>query len=715
MASIEITFNERENDNVIQRTILQYPEMLNSQAGEIRLLVVDPGEFDDPISARFEIVRIQCDLGDTPREFWALSYCWSDPSETTELAVSFDGLADKRTFSVSRVVTSAIQKLRSPDRPLVIWIDAICINQQDTIERSEQVVIMDRIYHSAAEVHIWLGEEGRTVKSALRIIRDVCNVTRVSSISCDGGERCVCPKGWTNAIDREPYLAAVDWDPEDIPIRHMNTIFQKHREMFLSSGGGFFPPDVEGNSYGLAVLMSELFGHAWFWRVWVMQEATLAKHAILYCGEEVAEWKELMTFHRWLDSPEYKFSFWERHWQPQVRTPSIWAILERMVGETSAGLQSSAQSPILDVFLNALDLSATDPRDKLYALLPFGSETPSGSGKLPDVLRPNYQKPVAQVYADVTKWWIKKQNSLAILSMIHSQPTRTWNCMLGEKDQRIHAPIPRPTWTVSYGSRTQFIYSSLNSKFAFKAGSNTVPDIQLLDESSPLALQVTGYRVGTIIKKGYPPLITGPNDGCVITDPTCRDEDLWLAETGVGVDLIVPGDAWLKKRSVATQQWTVDKVFETMMDPCHRDDFQRSLSSRREGRQDNEDANSWLHKYADHLKSHGAYFPEVMKSLPVLIKEVGPVDVPERLTARLRDTQYIPPCLSEGLFISSEGFFGACPWTAKESDLIVLLQGATVLYLLRKVLITNPDARLAEHKSQREEFLLIREFFVEGI
>jgi Heterokaryon incompatibility protein (HET) len=53
---------------------------------------------------------------------------------------------------------AALRRLRLPDQPRLLWVDAICINQGDIIERSRQVRIMRDIYANAKTVVVWLGE-----------------------------------------------------------------------------------------------------------------------------------------------------------------------------------------------------------------------------------------------------------------------------------------------------------------------------------------------------------------------------------------------------------------------------------------------------------------------------------------------------------------------------------------------------------------------------
>lgn len=48
--------------------------------------------------------------------------------------------------------------LRRPDSHLVLWFDAICIDQTNFEERGYQVQQMPKIYGAANEVIAWLGE-----------------------------------------------------------------------------------------------------------------------------------------------------------------------------------------------------------------------------------------------------------------------------------------------------------------------------------------------------------------------------------------------------------------------------------------------------------------------------------------------------------------------------------------------------------------------------
>jgi len=60
-------------------------------------------------------------------------------------------------LQITTNLDSALRHLRKPHNAIRLWIDAICINQADTNERSEQVRQMRDIYMYASKVIIWLG------------------------------------------------------------------------------------------------------------------------------------------------------------------------------------------------------------------------------------------------------------------------------------------------------------------------------------------------------------------------------------------------------------------------------------------------------------------------------------------------------------------------------------------------------------------------------
>jgi hypothetical protein len=84
--------------------------------------------------------------------YHALSYAAGDLCDTVKVKV------ENVEFNVFRSVDAAMRRLRSKSSH-PIWIDQICINQSDRVEKQQQIMLMRRIYAEAEQVGLWLGEE----------------------------------------------------------------------------------------------------------------------------------------------------------------------------------------------------------------------------------------------------------------------------------------------------------------------------------------------------------------------------------------------------------------------------------------------------------------------------------------------------------------------------------------------------------------------------
>jgi hypothetical protein len=118
----------------------------------IRLLVIEPGLPGDIINCH--LIPIQRDSAEGKYE--ALSYCWRlyRSSIETDISIQCNHLATV----VSPELRDALQYLRHPSIRRIFWVDALCINQEDNIERSQQVSMMGSIYQNASRTIVWLGK-----------------------------------------------------------------------------------------------------------------------------------------------------------------------------------------------------------------------------------------------------------------------------------------------------------------------------------------------------------------------------------------------------------------------------------------------------------------------------------------------------------------------------------------------------------------------------
>ncbi|KAG5655200.1 hypothetical protein KAF25_010934 [Fusarium avenaceum] len=90
-------------------------------------------------------------------DFEALSYVWGNASSQRSIFIN------ERPISVGENLEAALRQLRPHSgKPRTLWTDAVCINQSDLAERSQQVAQMDSVYSNATSVVVWLGRETNT-------------------------------------------------------------------------------------------------------------------------------------------------------------------------------------------------------------------------------------------------------------------------------------------------------------------------------------------------------------------------------------------------------------------------------------------------------------------------------------------------------------------------------------------------------------------------
>ncbi|KAM0435864.1 hypothetical protein ACHAPT_002755 [Fusarium lateritium] len=634
-----------------------YTTSLSVDDQEIRLLHVEPGEFDDPIKAYFSQASLK-NVEEKSLNFDALSYCWGDVSDRIDifLAPSRDDSSDEealRRFSVGRSAAEALRRLRRKDETLVIWIDAVCINQDDLEERAQQVTLMSSIYSLASAVHIWLGENNLGVETCLRLIRDICNY---NNRQCPGGERCSC-SGTRHDLTLDEMDAHMEnQKQQNIPIsfQGMWEVFDIHEKSWsreIIDLAGWY------NNTQLSFLMSTLFENPWFTRVWVVQEALSAKQALVHCSGEQIPWEELLQVNSWLGHPRFRGQ--SPHIMSQAIMLPIWKSLKPKGRTTETPItpvdleDTGKLSGIFDVFFAGLDLKSTDPRDKLFALLTFADET-HVAGDLDDLIHPNYDKSSERVFADFTRWWIREHGSLAILSAVHCHPARTWRRTVGS--DYLEMEPNRPTWSVSNTGNSRWVQANLNARFKFTAGGKTKPNIDLLKTSDPLMIRLSGHYVSKIAAISRYPI-----------------EHLYPFKHANG------------------EQSDICAVFDKIFDPC-------GFTGLWTLKPNDETVEKARVKYRDHVFAHWGYVERPK------LRVLTPSKTPE---PEWYETKGVPMCFDPCFFVASDGRFGLCPWPSKEGDVIVVLHGGNVPYLLRPV--------KKEDGSSAGTYEFVGECFVEGI
>ena len=139
----------------------------------IRLLKLEPGDSDALLEGTFTIVS----LSDPGLSYDALSYTWGNPLDEdnrffephndSKHYVNCDG----KRIEILKNLRDALWQLRQLGEFSYLWIDAICINQKDNSEKSQQIKLMPELYSKASLVIIWLGKSDQTSDEAIDLIR----------------------------------------------------------------------------------------------------------------------------------------------------------------------------------------------------------------------------------------------------------------------------------------------------------------------------------------------------------------------------------------------------------------------------------------------------------------------------------------------------------------------------------------------------------------
>lgn len=121
---------------------------MNSSKSEIRVLEISPAlSQSDSIICHLQTLS----LLDEP-EYEALSYVWGISSESRKI------ILNGKALIVTDNLFKALTHLRDVNKTRTLWVDAVCINQKDDIEKNVQVMMMDKIYSKASRVLVWLME-----------------------------------------------------------------------------------------------------------------------------------------------------------------------------------------------------------------------------------------------------------------------------------------------------------------------------------------------------------------------------------------------------------------------------------------------------------------------------------------------------------------------------------------------------------------------------
>ncbi|KAH8668989.1 heterokaryon incompatibility protein-domain-containing protein [Xylariales sp. PMI_506] len=441
---------------------------LDKAGREFRLLRLHPGATPDPIKADL----ITSSLRDH-EPFEALSYVWGDTKNEEPIS-----LAGKSTL-VTRNLYEALDKMRRDSEPRLLWVDALCINQEDVDERSHQVRLMRDIYGRATCVLAWLGG-GPDAADTVRVMQLI-------------------------GSDRD-----IHWTDDRIKGDDLLSIFS-----FLC--------------------------HEWWYRIWTAQEAAVAQslvfvydnHEVLdetvnevslsyvkHCGirsccDYEAKWPEVITMNIASFLPN-RFLAWRR----------LRELQQKLRGPTPAELSLSTVASLFRI------RRAMNARDKIYGVLGFVSDLQTSWV--------DYKLSIEATYETAARECIKASKRLDMLShafydtgVDHYFPRRgdARSRDRAESVRRSKPSLPSwvPDWSTEFGI-ADAVEPVLDFRITFLQRWKSCGNYEALTSSDdpPGSLGVLGLFVDTIEVVGTPRF-----------DPHRGDMDAfhdWRAIAGVDKD-----------------------------------------------------------------------------------------------------------------------------------------------------------------------------------
>ncbi|KAJ4026236.1 hypothetical protein NW752_001175 [Fusarium irregulare] len=412
-------------------------------------------------------------------DYYALSYTWGKPRAdvtdyTAESRPSI--ILNGQSFRVSPNLYDALFQLHQyfSDKP--VWIDTLCINQDDIDERQCQVSAMDRVYGGADRVLIWLGEPTPHLMAGLKATERIAQVAE----------------------------------------RESKYIIKNQQFDFC-----YLMEDMESR-YGLAPLTMEeidgllsLFQYRWFSRVWIIQEVSLAKEAEIFCGgftisfDKIGYTAAFLHLSGVIGAIFSKLSgagrdLHQMDWYHLYRaekiqmlrewckgTRSTWtdalALVDMTAGvdiENMRGSTGLISTILLKLLMWTTGFQATDARDSVYGLWGILQHVAKEQGvTVPKHLMPNYNIPASQVLESIATEILEATGDLTLLALV-KDPAR-----------RVTADLP--SWCPDFGPST-----GMNSIFSPGFKSVTRPNASGTVKYGAIrqgkAFKVHGSLLGTV-------------------------------------------------------------------------------------------------------------------------------------------------------------------------------------------------------------------------
>ena len=410
-----------------------------------RLRLIGSHNRNEPLRGVIETVPFS-----TYSPYTAVSYVWGDNTQPFQLLVGEDQYVPL-TASLNCLLRDFREYISETRKHagrwvVVIWVDQLCINQDDDKEKGRQVKMMSEIYKAAEAVVIYTGPEKPGDFPALDFMTKFYNLRRQRN-----------PEG------RE--LSKPEWSE------------------FLESFGDL--PEDDDQIWD--AIMNLLSGE-WILRSWIFQEVTLNERTYILHGARIYPVIILIVFGSRLayeaELPfgtllrNYSLSIFVEHW---TSGPPPWmcAQLLHTIGITRTLLSNQKQKATTFFLLQQnRNLKASLPRDKIYSLLGVAADVDS-LGIVPD-----YSRPDVEVFTNLARRLFLQEQDLRILEYVFDAPISSFGQW--------------PSWVPNWSYTGQSNRRIGGGTCVFKAADSVPPTLSFSQDGKSLI--VKGILVDTVIE-----------------------------------------------------------------------------------------------------------------------------------------------------------------------------------------------------------------------
>ncbi|KAI1275367.1 HET-domain-containing protein [Xylaria sp. FL0933] len=454
------------------------PFDLSRDISEIRLLQLLPNP--GPQYARIPCCRLmQTSLWGAPK-YNALSYAWG--SATTNRIILVDDIG----IRIPENLFNALITLRPSMSPFLVWVDYLCIDQLNDIEKAWQVALMGDIYRRADEVLAWLGLGDSESQTAIESLDKLGKMAYACGFYHDLHIGDAIWLKLAQLYSRHPAKSPFDFL---LLLRHLkeefdvcNPIFGMLAFLFHNINGW----NDSGNLFPVRQ-MKNLLERPWFGRIWVLQEISLSQEAIFICGKMRINRKRLAAAMNAYNT--FVHSLWGMLNDPGALKSYHLKILRgsffRTVMMVNAHRVKMGDFPLIALLrLTCVGsanlqkhgphhLDSSDPRDKIFALLSLASDRKdlSEKGVIPD-----YTKTCREIYTLTTAAMLQ-QGHISLLSFVQPHQSST------------HGNLPSwvPDWYQPLTVPLQIVlddHLTLEPEFGASGSMNLKPIIKIVNDAS---------------------------------------------------------------------------------------------------------------------------------------------------------------------------------------------------------------------------------------